>query len=216
MRIRVMLIFGWATLFLLGTFSTAGRAENSIDTPAWSAFEYAWASITAYDTRITIFEQKGAKVLNTIFDYTFRKPASATVYYPQGENAGVTLVWGGGDTVTGHRGTGFLAFFKRTFSLHDPSMMTIRGSSIDQLSFAAILAHTLATPGTISQRPGPTILGIPTEAVTLIPTSAAADTGLTREIVYISSLSNLPMRVLGYDGDVLVRQVDFSSVKLEH
>ena len=67
----------------------------------------------------------------------------------------------------------------------------------------------------MTQGSGPTILGIPTEAVTLVPTSAAADTGLTREIVCISAFTALPVRILGYDGDVLVRQVDFADLKFE-
>jgi hypothetical protein len=58
-----------------------------------------------------------------------------------GPNAGVAVVWGGGTTVIAHRGSGLAAMFKKTFALHDPQATTIRGSSIDQLSFGAILLH---------------------------------------------------------------------------
>jgi len=51
--------------------------------------------------------------------------------------------------------------------------------------------------------------------VTLIPTKSATDTGLTREIVDISRTTHLPVAVLGYAGQTLVRTVDFSNVKLE-
>jgi hypothetical protein len=185
-----------------------------VEIPALAAFESTWPAVAAYSTTVTIFEQKGAQVLNSAFEYTFRKPSNATVYYPSGQNAGVTLVWSGGSTVVGHRGSGLLALFKKTYSLHDPILLTIRGSSIDQLSFAAIFAHTQAIAGTMSQGAGPTIAGNPTEAVTLVPSSSAADTGLTREVVYISTMLNLPIRVLGYEGTTLVRQVDFSNIKL--
>jgi len=114
-----------------------------------------------------------------------RKPSSATVHFSAGPNAGVTVVWNGGNTVVAHRGAGFTALFKKTFSLNNPRATTIRGSSIDQLSFAAILAHSQGTPGIVSQDVGPTILDIPTEAVTLVPTSSVADTGLTCEVVDI-------------------------------
>jgi hypothetical protein len=63
------------------------------------------------------------------------------------------------------------------------------------LSFAAFIAHSQGTPGIVSQEPGPTILDIPTEAVTLIPTSPATDTGSTREIIDLSVPTNLPLRV---------------------
>jgi hypothetical protein len=91
---------------------------------------------------------------------------------------------------------------------------TIRRSSIDQLSFAAMLAHSQGTPGIVSQDVGPAILDIPTEAVTLVPTSSVADTGLTREVVDISVPTGLPLRILGYEGDTLVRQIDFSNIIL--
>ena len=86
-----------------------------------------------------------------------------------GPNAGVTVVWNGGNTVVAHRGTGFAALFKKTLLLHNPRVTTIRGSSIDQLSFAAILAHSQGTPGIVYQDVGPAILDIPTEAVALRP-----------------------------------------------
>jgi len=91
---------------------------------------------------------------------------------------------------------------------------TIRGASIDQLSFAAILAHSHGTPGMMSQQVGPAILGIPTEAVTLVPASSVADSGLTREVIDLSVTTGLPLRILGYQGDTLVRQIDFSNVIL--
>jgi hypothetical protein len=183
--------------------------------PAWAAFERAWAGIAAYSVTIAVFERKGTQVQNVVFDYTFRKPSTATVHVVKGPNAGVTLVWSGGNTVVAHRSSGLLSIFKKTLSLHDPAVTTIRGSSIDQLSFAAILAHGQDTAGPTSQAPGPVIDGAASEAVTLIPTSSVADAGLTREIVDISTVTSLPLRVLGYEGDVLVRQIDFSNIKLE-
>lgn len=182
--------------------------------PAWLAFERAWANISSYSATVTTFEQKGAQVQNWVFDYTFHKPSSATVHYNKGPNAGVTAVWSGGDTVVAHRG-GLLALFKRTFSLHDPIVMTIRGSSIDQLSFGAILEQGSGTEGTLSESPGPTILGVPTAAVILIPNSPAAGAGITQEVIDLSTLTDLPIRVLGYGGATLVRQVDFSNLRIE-
>ena len=139
-----------------------------------------------------------------------RKPSSATVHRSGGPNAGVTVVWNGGNTVVVHRGTGLIALFKKTFSLHDPRVTTIRQSLIDQLSFAAILAHAQSTPGIV----GPSILDIPTEAVTLVRTSFLDGTGMTREVVYISVPTGVPLRILGYEGNTLVRQIDFSNIIL--
>jgi outer membrane lipoprotein-sorting protein len=227
------LICGCATLFLLQMPPNQSRAQTVIESPspavtlllpvpspippAWAAFESAWTNITGYSTTITVFERNGTQLQNWVVDYTFHKPSSATLHFDAGPNAGVTIVWNGGDTVVAHRGSGLMALFKKTFSLHDPTVTTIRGSSIDQLSFGAILAHAKTTPGPISQAPGPVIDGVPTEVVTLVPTSSAANTGLSRETVDISTTTHLPVRVRGYDKDeTLVRQIDFSNVKLEN
>lgn len=184
------------------------------DPPAWTAFKDAWENIAAYSTTVTFFEQKGAQAQNSVFDYSFRKPASATVHFLKGPHAGAILVWNGGATVTVQLGSGLMGIFKKTLSLSDPLVTTIRGSTIDELSFAGILAHSQDTPGTISQADGPTILGIPTEAVTLIPTSSVRNSGLTHEIVDIPVVPSLPIRILGYEGETLVRQIDFSNIKL--
>jgi outer membrane lipoprotein-sorting protein len=190
--------------------------SSSAVTTAWAAFARTWTNITAYSATVTAFERKGTEVQNAVFDYTFHKPSSATVHYDTGPNSGVTAVWNGGNSVVAHRGSGLTALFKKTFALHDPAVTTIRGSSIDQLSFAAILAHAQNTPGPISESTGPVIDGVATEAVTLIPNSSGTDAALTREIVDISTTTNLPIRVLGYEGATLVRQIDFSNIKFEN
>lgn len=98
-------------------------------------------TISAYSATVTVFERNGTEVQNTAFDYTFHKPSTATVHYNTGPNSGVTAVWNGGNSVVAHRGSGLTAPFKKTFALHDPAVTTIRGSSNDQLRFAAILAR---------------------------------------------------------------------------
>lgn len=207
------LLSACATALLLGMLPTLLSAQTA--PAAWAAFEKRWADVTSYSATVAIFEREGAQVQSSVLDYTFSKPATATVHFVAGKNVGVTVVWNGGTTVVAHRGSGLAALFKKTFQLHDPQVTTIRGSSIDQLSFAAFIAHSQGTPGIVSQDVGPTILDIPTEALTLVPTSSVTDTGLTREIIDLSVPTNLPIRVLAYEGDTLVREIDFSNVKLQ-
>ena len=116
--------------------------------------------------------------------------------------------------VVAHHGSGLAAMFKKTVSLHDPLVTTLQGSSIDQLSFGAILAHGQEAAGTLSETPGDTIDGVTTNAVTLTVADPSTNGGLTREVVELSTLTNLPLRVLGYEGAELVRKVDFSNVKI--
>jgi hypothetical protein len=200
-----------ASLLVLGA-GPASSAAPSRSSPALSAFGSAVASVTAYSTTITVFEQKGVKVQNVIFKYTFRAPSTVTVDVVAGPNSGVSLLWTGGTTVSAHRGTGLAGVFKESMSLHDPRVTTIRGSSIDELSFAKVYAHAQQTAGAISQAPGVTINNEPTDAVALIPMHPAT-TGYTREIIEISRTTHFPLRVLGYQGPMLVRQINFVDVK---
>jgi outer membrane lipoprotein-sorting protein len=153
------------------------QAQNA-EPPPWAVFKDVWKNVTSYSATVIVFERMGTEVQSSVLDYTFRKPSSATEHFTEGANAGVTVVWNGGNTVVAHRGTGLIALFKKTFSLHDPRVTTIRQSSIDQRSFAAILANAQSTPGIVSQDVGRSILDIPTEAVTLVPSSSLAGTGI--------------------------------------
>lgn len=214
MKISISLsLVACATAFLLGAPPAPLRAQTV--PVAWTAFEKLWEDVTSYSATIAIFEREGTQVQSSVLDYTFSKPASATVRFLAGKNMGVTVVWSGGAAVVAHRGNGLAALFTKTFPLHDPQVTSIRGSSIDQLSFTGFIAHSRGTPGIVSESAGPAILDIPTVAVTLVPTSSATNTGITREVIDLSVPTHLPIRVLAYEGDTLVREIDFSNVKLK-
>ena len=191
------------------------RSLATVLAQAFEAFASTWAGVAAYSSTVTVSERKGTQVQTAVYDYTFRKPSHVTLHVVKGANAGATLVWDGGETVVLHRGSGLAALFKKRVSLHDPLVTTIRGSSVDQLSFSAILAHAPQVSGRVSEAPGDVIDGVLTDEVTLIPLDPAADAGLSREIIEISPTTHVPMRVLGYDGPTVVRQIDFADVKLE-
>lgn len=220
------LVFATVALLLLGTISAAAQpagatpeapvTQTAPRPPALEAFARAWAGVTAYSATLTFFEQKGTSVQDTVIEYSFRKPSSVTVRIIAGRNAGVTLTWDGGATVEATRGRGlFAALFKRTIALHDPLMTSIRGSSIDELSYGAILAHAEQTEGELSEAPGDTIDGTSTESLSLVPRTPAADTGFSRESIEISTATQLPIRIRAYEGAQLVRKIDFSNVNPE-
>lgn len=208
-------LFAWCTALALAFGSAAAPAAAQTTPAAWTAFVQTWADVVAYTATVTVFERQNAAVQNAVLDYSFSKPATASVHFIAGKNAGVTVDWSGGATVVARKGNGLLALFKKTLPLHDPQATSIRGSSIDELSFSSFIAHSLATPGAVSQEPGPTILDVETIAVTLVPVTSAGDSGLTREVIVLSVPTNLPLRVLGYEQDTLVRRIDFTNVKLQ-
>jgi hypothetical protein len=195
---------------LAGAEPEPNSARNTLD-----KFAAAWTGVNAYTATVTVFERKDAATQNLVLDYTFRKPASVTSHVDSGPNAGVTMVWDGGATIVAHRGSGFAALFKKTFSLHDPQATTIRGSSIDQLSFGAILAHAQEQAGTLTVTAQSSSDGASVDAVTLMSADPMSNAGLTREIVELSTITHLPVRVIGYDGTTLVRLIDFSNINVE-
>lgn len=212
----------YAVFALLAALPTPSRAQATTPLAVTRApksklvaFASAWSRITAYSATITVFERKGEQVQNLVFDYAFRKPSGATLHARLGPNAGATLLWNGGSTIVGQRGSGLAGLFKKTLPLHDPLVTTIRGSSVDELSFGAILAHAEQMPGTISEFSGEIIGGLATDAVTLIPAVPDSNAALSREVVEISTTTHLPARILGYEGALLVRKVEFSNVKTE-
>jgi hypothetical protein len=193
--------------------STAAAPSSSASPAAvLAAFTTAWSGTTGYNATVTVMERKGTDTQKVVFNYSFRKPTDVTVHVAAGPNAGATMVWSGGDTVIAHRGSGFAALFKKTIPLHDPQVTTIRGSSVDQLSFGAILAHAQDQAGKLTDAPPGTADGQPTDAITLMSADPATDAGLTREVVELSTQTHLPVQVLGYQGATLVRQIDFTNV----
>jgi outer membrane lipoprotein-sorting protein len=179
------------------------------------AFADAWSRINSYRATISVFERKGDQTQTMVFDYTFRKPSSVTLHARSGPNAGATLHWQGGETVVGQRGSGLAGVFKKTLDLHDPLVTSIRGASIDELSFGAILAHTEQAPGAIAELSGDVVDGNPTAALVLTPAAPTLSEGLSREVVEISEATHVPTRVLGYEGPSLVRKVEFSNVEID-
>ncbi len=212
MKRSLVLAVACATLLIVG----GGTAFSAVPsgTPALTALSAALANVTAYSATITIFEVSGAKVQNMVFKYTFRRPSTVTTDVIGGPNNGVSMLWTGGTTLSAHRG-GLAGVIKKTFSLHDPQVMTIRGSSVDELSFPAILAHAQQTPGKLSQGPGMIVNDVATDAVTLTTANPTAN-GYTSEILEISRITHLPSRVLGYQGTKVVRRIDFVDVALSN
>ncbi len=192
----------------LAVAAPAGAAA----TAPLGAMSDAVSGMPGYRASISLYERKGAQVQQAVYDYSFSRPDHATLHVVAGASAGGTLDWNGGSTVVAHKGGGIVGLFKKTLPLHDPLTTTIRGSSVDELSFGAIIAHVRSTPGTLRQGNGGTVNGAATTAFTLIPASPVRDGGYTREIVDISNATHLPVRVLGFAGRTMLRQVDFTNI----
>jgi hypothetical protein len=51
--------------------------------------------------------------------------------------------------------------------------------------------------------------------LSLVPNDPVSDAGLSREVIDVSTLTQLPIRIEGYEGGRLVRRIDFTDVRPE-
>lgn len=184
----------------------AAGARGFAQTPSTPLADFAksWGSIDGYHTKINCYSVKGSQSRVSTFDYTFKKPSSISMQVLSGPGAGNNVTWSGGDSVIAGKG-----MFTKSFSLTDPMVTSLRGATIVSLSFGAILEHAQQTKGsvTVSQ---PALDGKQVDLVNVEVADPASDSGLTRESLYLSPASNLPVRVDGYTGSQLVNSCTFS------
>jgi outer membrane lipoprotein-sorting protein len=187
----------------------AGRASAS----ALGDFADAWSKVDDYSCSIVVHEVLGTQTQDRRYDFWFKKPSLAKIEITSGPGKGSGSVWRGGDTVVGHMG-GLLAFAKKTISINDPRAVTLRGDTIASASFGYILSVYQSNIGTLTEAPGPAIDGVPTEMLSLKIADPAANKNVSRDVLYLSKATHLPVRRVRYDGDTLVKQEDFVGVKL--
>jgi outer membrane lipoprotein-sorting protein len=180
--------------------------------PAWDAFVKADQGIKDYTETLTTHEVLGNRTEDRVYHFSYAKPSYARSEIISGPGAGGAAVWHGGDKVKGHQG-GFLAGIKLVISENDPRATDLRGKTIEAAFFPWMIAG-FEKSGKLSEAPGPTIDGVETDAVTLIPDDPAKERNLTKETILLSRTTHLPVQHLGYEGDKLVEQETFSEEKI--
>jgi outer membrane lipoprotein-sorting protein len=203
-----------AVVALTGSSALAVTGTESKTTPALTAFATAWASVHDYSETILAHEttNDGKQTQDRTYSYEFVKPTSALIQIVDGPGKGGGAAWHGGDQVKGHQG-GLFSGVKLMISKSDPRATSLRGDQIDVASFGFDLDHFANTPGTLAEAAGPALEGQATTAVTLTATPAEAS-GVTKEILDISTTTHLPVKREQYVGAMLVKSEEFKDVKL--
>jgi hypothetical protein len=145
-------------------------------------------------------------------DAHFSKPQSVTMHVNQGPSAGATVTWSGGPTVSASKSGAFGIRMTKSVSLSDPLVTSLRGYTVSDLSLPGILAHAQQTEGTMYTGTT-TVNGGTVTAVTLDVANPSQDNGMTREVLYLSQSTQLPVRVDGFVGNQLVRMYRFTITK---
>jgi len=195
-----------ATLLLAALCITSASAQSSTA----ASFADAWSKVDNYSCSIVVHETLGNQVQDRRYDFWFKKPSEAKIEIVSGPGRGSGSVWHGGDTVLGHQG-GLLRGIKLNVSLHDARAVSLRGDTMNTASFGYILG--VFQRGPTAEGSGQTIEGVATDA--LVRTAdPSAENGVTKDVLFLSKTTHLPVRRVRYAGDAIVKQEDFVNVKL--
>lgn len=187
----------------------AGTASAS----ALSDFADAWSKVDNYSCSIVVHETLGSQVQDRRYDFWFKKPTMAKIEIVSGPGKGSGSVWHGGDTVSGHQG-GLLRGIHMNVSLHDARAVSLRGDTMNTASFGYILSLFENGKANVTESAGETIAGNATDMLVMRVTDSTSDNGITKDVVYLSKATHLPVRRVRYDGDQLVKQEDFVNVAI--
>ncbi len=124
----------------------------------------------------------------------------------------LTLILGNGTSqasVSASKSGMFGITLRKSVSLNDPLVTSMRGYTVSDLSLPGILAHAQQVAGALSSA-STTVNGKPVIAVTLNVANPLQDNGMTREVLYLAQATQLPVRVDGFAGRQLVRSYRFA------
>jgi outer membrane lipoprotein-sorting protein len=197
---------------LCSALAVAGGGIARADS-ALSAFGAAVEALREYTVTIAGHETDGRRTQDRTIRYWYMKPTTAKVEVISGAGRGSAAVWTGGDTVRGRQG-GILSMIKLTVGLHDARATSLRGDTIDSAYFGNMFKHFKTTNGKLNEAPGPRIAGVPTEMMILNVADPAANGRISKEVLYLSATTHLPLKRERFEGDALVKSQEFRDLKL--
>jgi outer membrane lipoprotein-sorting protein len=167
-----------------------------------------WSQVKTYECTVKVHEAAGKRVQDRVYLIHFARPTHTRVDIIDGDGRGSAAVWNGGDRVRGHQG-GILSFIRLNVDLHSSFATDLRGTTIVQSNFGALLGHLQALDPSILHA---TTIALKTVLVVQIdPASPKSD--VTKE-VYILGSNWLPLEFFEYAKDKLVRHVVNSGLKV--
>lgn len=167
-----------------------------------------WSSIRTYEVTVTVHETKGPAVQDRVYRVRFQRPMHTRVDIIGGDGRGTAAIWDGGQTVRGHEG-GMLSFLHLNVGLSDRLATDLRGGTIAQANFGALIEHLRAIDPHhvhVTSRRGRTIL-----VVDFDPAEPNSD---VTKGVYILGSDGLPDEFFEYADETLVRHVVNTGLKV--
>jgi outer membrane lipoprotein-sorting protein len=192
-----------AALALTSSTALASPAGDA----ALAAFSSAWDGVHSYTCTITAHEVLDSDVQDRVYNAVFERPNNVRMDIIGGAGKGGAAIWNGGDTVYGHEG-GFLSFIRLHLNIHDSKAVSLRGTTIAQSSFGALLQRfkDLKTSSLDAKTAG----GETTVTANVL--DPASDDGVTSEVLILGA-DHLPTTYTQFEGTKLVNHVSYWNYK---
>ncbi|HLJ82690.1 MAG TPA: hypothetical protein VKT51_00770 [Candidatus Eremiobacteraceae bacterium] len=189
-----------------------GTRTPAVASPAGDAalakWTKAWSQVQTYTVTMTARETQGSDVQDRVYDLYYAAPNHVRMDIVDGAGKGSQALWTGGDTVDGHQG-GFLRFIHLHLKLTNPIATSMRGVTIAQATFGAVLDMIKALKA--SSLDAATVGD--TTTITATVADPTTDGGITKDVVYLAS-NGLPTGYDQYEGDIDVNHMVYSDLKV--
>ena len=185
---------------------------------ALSALTLEWSHVRDYSLTIDAREFRQGRSQQEVLRYSYRRPNRARLEILDGVQRGSVVVWFGDDRASAYRRG--LRLFKLYLAPSDGRVTSLRGNGVLTPNFDAILACFADHRSRVTEGPGPRVDGIPTVAIALeyagftCATDSPFDRDVTRDVLYVSSKTNLPVLRERYAAEQLVERWELRDLRL--
>jgi hypothetical protein len=196
-----------APAFLVPFALPSSAAADGAGGPAWAAFVGLVAGANDVVETLVTHETVGTRSADVTYKISFRKPTDARCEIVAGPGKGGVSVWRGGDKVTAQSGDSYIpisVIMDRT----DPLVTDVIGTPCGAAALP-IMAQTWPVGGTLLESAGTAFDGVDTDLVTFTPHGPAP---VTKEELYLSKTTHLPVVTKGYRGDQLVETTLYKGI----
>src|ERR1700732_2050073 len=185
---------------------------------ALATLSLEWSNVRDYTLTIDAREFRGDRSRQQVLLYAYRRPHSARLEVLTGPGRGDVVVWRGEDRVIAYRRG--LAIFSIRVKPSDERVTSLRGNGVLTPNFDKVLACFAGHSSRVSERPGPLIEGESTTAIELAHAGIACeldspvDREGTRDVLYVSRKTGVPVRRERYAGARLVESWELRDLQL--
>jgi len=205
-RAAVLLVAALAGSFFIDAASA--RAASRSPAAAIAKWRATWQRVQSYQCTIRESERLGSRSEDRVYRLYFVKPRSTRMDVIAGDDRGSGAVWTGGSKVRGHRG-GLLKGLVLTLDLHSRLVTSLRGTTIDQANFGALLRHFT---GIKHSAIAATTDGVRT-VVSQTVADPSSDDHVTSEVTILGK-NGLPVEFDQFEGTSRVESFRYSDVRL--